>query len=220
MIRVGLTGGIAAGKSVAGKKFEKMGVKVVDYDVLAREVVAPGTEGLAAVVKIFGEDVLREDGTLNRALVAQHVFLNDDEALERLEEIIHPLVIAEGHRIDAEVGATGAAMIVHSIPLLVEAAGPEAFDCVIVIDAPPEVRAARLIEGRGMSEDEAWGRIDAQIDDEVRLEAADVVFDGSGTEKNLRKQVKAWTKGVLKDGLTHRPNPERAKFLITEDGLG
>jgi len=220
MIRVGLTGGIAAGKSVAGDRFAELGITVVDYDQLAREVVAPGTPGLARVVEVFGTQVLFPDGTLDRAEVGRRVFSDgDEEALDRLEGIIHPLVIAEGQRLDGVAEANGEWMFVHSIPLLVEAAGPEAFDVVIVIDAPVEVRVARLVEARAMSEAEAWGRIDAQSDDEVRLAAADVVFDGSGTPDNLRRQVDEWVAGVKRDGLSYRPNPERAKFLVTEDGI-
>ncbi|MCL2735262.1 MAG: dephospho-CoA kinase [Propionibacteriaceae bacterium] len=218
MIRVGLTGGIAAGKSVAGNRFADLGLTVVDYDQLARDVVAPGTPGLAMVVEAFGDQVLNDDGTLNRGKVAQKVFF-DSDALDRLEEIIHPLVIAEGQRLDLEAEARGEAIFVHSIPLLVEAAGPEVFDVVIVVDAPTDVRASRLIDGRGMAPEEAWGRIDAQIDDEVRLGSADVVFDGSGTAENLCRQVDAWVADVTRNGLEFRPNEERAAFLITEDGL-
>jgi dephospho-CoA kinase len=175
---------------------------------------------LAAVIDAFGDQVLAPDGTLNRSLLAQKVFLGDaDEARDRLEEIVHPLVIAEGQRLDLEAEARGERMVVHAIPLLVEAAGPEIFDTVIVVDAPPEVRARRLVEGRGMSEDEAWGRIDAQIDDDVRIQAADEVFDGSGTEENLRNQVRAWVEDVLANGLEYRPNAERTKYLVTEDRM-
>ena len=220
MIRVGLTGGIAAGKSVASREFTQLGITVLDYDQLARDVVEPGTSGLEAVVDAFGDQVLSPDGTLNRSLLAQKVFLGDaDEARDRLEEILHPLVIAEGQRLDLEAEARGEQMVVHAIPLLVEAAGPEVFDTVIVVDAPPEIRAKRLIEGRSMSEDEAWGRIDAQIDDTVRLDAADEVFDGSGTEENLRRQVREWVDDVLANGLAYRPNAERTKYLVTEDGM-
>ena len=220
MIRVGLTGGIAAGKSVASRCFTEMGITVLDYDLLAREVVEPGTPGLAAVTEAFGSEILSPDGTLNRSALAHKVFLgDDDEPRDRLEEIIHPLVIAEGQRLDVEAEGRGERMVVHAIPLLVEAAGPEIFDTVIVVDAPPEIRAKRLIEGRGMSEDEAWGRIDAQIDDDVRLQAADEVFDGSGTEENLRSQVRAWAEDVLANGLEYRPNAERTKYLVTEDGM-
>ena len=216
MERVGLTGGIAAGKSVATRHFQELGITVLDYDQLARAVVEPGTPGLAAVVAAFGDEVLTEDGRLNRSLLAHKVF-GDDEARERLEEIVHPLVIAESSRLDSLAEAAGERIVVHDIPLLVEVAGPDPFDAVIVIDAPPEVRAARLINGRGWTEEEAWGRIDAQIDDEVRREAADVVFDGSGTEENLCRQIDEWVADVTRRGLHYRPQTERTKFLVTED---
>ena len=216
MIRVGMTGGIAAGKTVAGARFEELGIPVVDYDKLSRQVVEPGTAGLAAVVAAFGPKVLAADGTMDRSVVG-HIVFADDEARERLEEIIHPLVIAIGQELETQATARGEFMIVHSVPLLVEVAGPEVFDVVIVIDAPPEVRVARLVAGRGMTEEDAWARIDAQTDDDIRLAVADVVFDGSGTVDNLRAQVDAWVEDVRANGLGYRPNPERSKFLITED---
>jgi len=218
MIRVGLTGGIAAGKSVAAAQFEELGIPVIDYDELSHAAVAPGTPGLALVTQTFGEGVLAPDGTLDRALLAQSVF-TDEEARERLEAIVHPLVIARAQELDAEAEAAGHKIIVHSIPLLVEVAGPEVFDAVIVIDAPADVRVARLVTGRGMTEDAAQARIDAQIDDDIRCAAADVIFDGSGTVENLRSQVDDWATDVLHNGLDFRPNPERSKFLVTEDAL-
>ena len=218
MIRVGLTGGIAAGKTVAAARFQELGIPVIDYDVLSHEAVALGTPGLALVIEAFGTGVLAPDGTLDRARLAHSVF-TDEEARERLEEIVHPLVIARAQDLDAEAAARGEKLIVHCIPLLVEVAGPEVFDAVIVVDAPEELRVARLVTGRGMTEAEAQARIDAQIDDDIRLEAADVVFDGSGTADNLRRQVDEWARDVLHNGLDFRPNPERSKFLVTEDGL-
>ena len=218
MIRVGLTGGIAAGKSVAGSRLVELGITVVDYDQLARDVVVPGSPGYLGVVEHFGSAILAEDATIDRAALAAAVF-GDDEALDHLEGIIHPLVIAEGQHLDDLAEARGEAIMVHSIPLLVEAAGPEVFDTVIVIDAPAEVRVERLVSGRQMTEEEAWARIDAQSDDDVRLEAADVVWDGSGTEENLRRQVDEWVEDVRSNGLAFRPNAERTTFLVTEDGV-
>ncbi|MDR0849472.1 MAG: dephospho-CoA kinase [Propionibacteriaceae bacterium] len=197
MLRVGLTGGIAAGKSVASARFVELGIMVVDYDTLAHDVVAPGTPGLAAVVQAFGRRVLARDGSLNRAVLGEHVF-GDDEARDKLEDIIHPLVIKQGYRLDGEAARRGETMVIHDIPLLVEAAGPEAFDVVIVVDAPAELRAERLVNERGMSEEEAWDRIRAQADDDVRRDAADVVFDGSGTVENLRRQVDEWVESLAK----------------------
>ncbi|MDR0783267.1 MAG: dephospho-CoA kinase [Propionibacteriaceae bacterium] len=218
MMRIGLTGGIAAGKTVAGTCFTELGITVLDYDQLARDVVVPGTPGHAAVVGAFGAGIVDADGSINRAALAAIVF-PDHDALDRLESIIHPLVIDEGQRLDTEAEARGERLIVHSIPLLVESAGPEAFDVVVVIDAPMELRVERLVAGRKMTEAEAWDRINAQIDDDFRLEAADVVFDGSGSEENLRGQVEAWVTDIRTNGFAFRPNAERTKFLVTEDAV-
>ena len=216
MIRVGLTGGIAAGKSVAGARFTELGIPVVDYDELARDVVEPGTPGLAAIVEAFGPQVLQPDGTLDRVGLGRVVF-GDDEALDRLEQIIHPQVITKGGELDAAAEAKGEKMIVHSIPLLVESVGPEAFDVVIVVDAPKKTRVARLVDSRRLTKEDAKARIKAQTDDDVRLAAADVVFDGSGSVENLRDQVDGWVDDVRRNGVSFRPNPERSKFLVTED---
>jgi len=216
MIRVGLTGGIAAGKSVAGARFAELGIPVVDYDELAHEVVEPGTPGLAAIVDTFGSGVLKPDGTLDRIGLGRVVF-GDGEALDKLERIIHPQVIAQGGALDVAAEARGEKMIVHSIPLLVESVGPEAFDVVIVVDAPKKVRVARLVDSRRLTKEDAKARIKAQTDDDVRLAAADVVFDGSGSVENLRAQVDKWVDEVRCNGVSFRPNPERSKFLVTED---
>lgn len=195
MMRVGLTGGIAAGKSVASVRFKQLGMTVVDYDTLAHDVVAPGTPGFIGVVDAFGPDILADDGSLDRAALAQRVF-GDDEARDKLEDIIHPLVIAEGYRLHDEAVKRNEALVIHDIPLLVEAAGPEAFDVVLVVDAPAELRVERLVAGRGMSEEEAWDRIRAQADDDVRRDAGDVVLDGSGTVENLYRQVDEWVESL------------------------
>ncbi len=217
-MRVGLTGGIASGKSVAGRRFQELGITVLNYDQLAREVVAPGTPGLAAVVEAFGQRALSPDGGLDRAALAETVF-SDDGARSKLESIVHPLVIAEGQRLDLVAEGRGEKLIVHDIPLLVEAVGPEAFDAVIVVDAPPQLRVSRLVEGRGMTEAEAWSRIDAQSDDEVRRAAGDIIFDGSGTVENLHRQVDQWLAEIRRQGFSYRPPNERTAFLVTEDGL-
>jgi len=216
MIRVGLTGGIAAGKSVAGTRFAELGITMIDYDDLAREVVEPGTPGLAAIVQNFGDQVLQPDGTLDRIGLGRLVF-GDDDALDKLEQIIHPQVIERGGQLDADAETRGEKMIVHNIPLLVESVGPEAFDIVIVVDAPVETRVARLVDSGRLTREDAEARIEAQTDDDVRLAAADVVFDGSGSVENLRDQVDNWVEDVRQNGFNFRPNPERSKFLITED---
>lgn len=195
MLRIGLTGGIASGKSVALARFGELGAVTIDHDVLAREAVAPGTVGLDAVVAEFGTDVLRPDGELDRPALGRIVFAADD-ARERLNAILHP----EVRRLAAEREALAAAtapdvVVVHDIPLLVEVGQAERFHVVVVVDAPAELRLGRLVELRGMDAAEARGRIAAQADDAMRRAAADVVLDGTGSEAELRTQVDAlWEK--------------------------
>lgn len=189
MFRVGLTGGIAAGKSVALDRFAELGACVIDSDVLARDAVAPGTVGLAEVVEAFGETVLAPDGTLDRARLGTIVF-SDDAARRRLNAIVHP----EVRRLSAEREALVAArdpraVVVHAIPLLVETGQAESFHLVAVVVAPEDVRVRRLVESRGMSEDEARARIAAQATDDERLAAADVTLDGGGAPDVLRAEV-------------------------------
>lgn len=189
MQRIGLTGGIAAGKSVAARRFIELGAVLIDADALAREVVAPGTLGLEQVVETFGPEVLAGDGSLDRAALAARVF-GDAEARRRLEALLHPQV----RRLAAEREAAAAAVdpdavVVHDIPLLVETGQAETFGMVVVVHAPQEQRVSRLVDGRGMPEAEARARVAAQADDDARLAAADVVLDGTGTDDELRHQV-------------------------------
>ena len=201
MLRIGLTGGIASGKSVALRRFAELGAVVVDHDLLAREAVAPGTVGLDAVVEAFGTEVLTASGELDRAALAQLVF-GDDAARERLNGIVHPEVRRLSAERDAQAGAVDAgAVVVHDIPLLVEIGAEDTFHVVVVVDAPAELRLRRLVDGRAMDEDEARGRLAAQVADDVRRAAADVVLDGTGTEAQLRAQV---------DALWERISAERA----------
>jgi len=189
MQRIGLTGGIAAGKSVVLRRLAELGAVVVDHDLLAREAVAPGTVGLDRIVEAFGEEVLDADGGLDRAALAARVF-GDEEARARLNAIVHPEVRRLSAERDALAGAADeGAVVVHDIPLLVEVGLADSFHLVVVVDAPVELRLRRLVEGRGLSEEEARARIAAQADDESRLAVADLVLDGSGTEAQLRAQV-------------------------------
>ena len=179
MFRIGLTGGIAAGKSVALARFAELGAVVVDYDVLSRDAVAPGTVGLDEVVEAFGPGVLDADGALDRAALGRVVF-GDDAARERLNAIVHPEVRRLAAEHEAAAGAADPrAVVVHDIPLLVETGDPARFHCVVVVHTPADVRVARLVEGRGLSEDEA----------RARLAASDVTLDGSGSPDALREQV-------------------------------
>ena len=189
MQRIGLTGGIAAGKSVAARRFDELGAVVVDADVLAREAVAPGTAGLSEVVAAFGPAVVDESGALDRAALARIVF-SDPEARARLDAIVHPVV----RRLAAEREAAAAALdagavVVQDIPLLVETGQADDFHVVVVVHAPAVLRVERLVRLRGMARADAEARVAAQARDEDRLAVADVVLDGSGTDVDLRAQV-------------------------------
>jgi dephospho-CoA kinase len=189
MFRIGLTGGIAAGKSVAAKRLTELGALVIDHDVLAREAVAPGSVGLAEVVEAFGDGVLAADGSLDRPGLGALVFA-DAAALSRLNGIVHP----EVRRLSAEREAKAAAadpgaVVVHDIPLLVETGQADHFHLLVVVHTPAEQRVRRLVEGRGLSEDAARSRLASQATDDERLAAADVTLDGSGSEDDLRAQV-------------------------------
>jgi dephospho-CoA kinase len=158
---------------------------VIDSDVLAREVVARGTEGLAEVVANFG-DVLTAEGELDRPAVGRIVF-GDEEARRKLEGIIHPRVRARAAEIEA--GAPDDAVVVHDIPLLVETGQADKFDLVLVVDVPPEVQLERLTGERGMADEEAKARIASQSSREERLAVADLVVENSGSLENLDRRV-------------------------------
>lgn len=191
MLTLAVTGGIGAGKSTVSSILAEFGAVVVDSDRLAREVVAPGTPGLAAVAAAFGPGVVRPDGELDRAALAAIVFdpLDGGEARAQLESITHPLVRAEFHRRRAEaVRRDPEAVVVNDIPLLRTHAEADAFDLVIVVVAPEQVRVERLIE-RGLSAREARARIAAQISDSERVALADIVIHNDGGPDDLRAQV-------------------------------
>ncbi|MBD3779269.1 MAG: dephospho-CoA kinase [Micrococcales bacterium] len=191
MQRIGLTGGIAAGKSVAATRLEQRGAVVIDYDVLAREAVAPGTPGLAEVVEAFGDGVLAPDGTLDRPALATVVFA-DPGARERLNAVVHPVVRRlAAEREAAAAAADAGAVVVHDIPLLVESGYAGSFHLVVLVQAPALLRAERLVRTRGMDRAEAERRIAAQATDAEREAAADVVLDGSGAPADLEAQVDA-----------------------------
>ncbi|GIG54492.1 dephospho-CoA kinase [Demequina activiva] len=187
MLRIALTGGIAAGKSTASARFGELGATVVDHDILARRAVEPGSAGLVEIVRAFGDRAVR-DGALDRAALAAIVF-HDPAARAQLDAIVHPYVFAMARAADKQARADGAQVVVHDIPLLVEAGGGEDYDLVVTIAAPEEVRVARMVESRGMSRDDALARIRSQASDAERSAAADTVLDGSGTAEALRAQV-------------------------------
>ena len=188
VLRVGLTGGIAAGKSVVARRLAELGVTVIDHDLLAREAVEPGSPALAAIVATFGAGVLTGSGSLDRAALAERVFA-DDGARERLNGIVHPRVLESSRSAEAAAIRAGAPIVVHDIPLLVETGQTGDFDEVLVVDAPAAVREDRLRDGRGMTAEAARARLAAQATDEQRRSAADRVLDGSGSVAGLEAQV-------------------------------
>jgi dephospho-CoA kinase len=185
-VMVGLTGGIGAGKSAVAARLAELGAVIVDADVLAREVVAPGTEGLGEIVATFGDAVLDADGALDRPALGRIVF-DDPDARRRLEAIIHPRVRARTAEIVAAAPAD--AVVVNDVPLLVETGIERGFALVIVVLAEESTRIARLTGDRGMTEADARGRIAAQATDAQRRAAADVVITNDGTLDALRAQV-------------------------------
>jgi dephospho-CoA kinase len=201
-LRVGLTGGIASGKSTVAKLLASFGAILIDSDVLAREVVEPGTDGLREVVAAFGADVLAADGSLDRAKLGALVF-NDTTARRRLESIIHPRVRARASEFAA--AAPAAAVVVQDIPLLAETGQAGRFDAVVVVDAPEEVQLARLAE-RGLSSEDAKARIAAQATREERRAIADHVIDNSGDLESLERQVRSvWDQLTAQLGRADRP---------------
>ena len=185
---MGLTGGIASGKSAVSSILRDLGAVIIDADALAREVVAKGTPGLDAVVAEFGADLLGPDGELDRPKMGALVFA-DEDARRRLEAIVHPLVF---ERIVAlEEGAPEDAVVVHDIPLLAESGRADTFDAVIVVDAPQDVQIERMVRDRGWSEAEARARIAAQADPDERRAIATHLIDNTGTLADLRGRVEA-----------------------------
>ncbi|MBS9537163.1 dephospho-CoA kinase [Micrococcus luteus] len=172
-VHVGLTGGIAAGKSAVARVLQERGALLVDSDALARLVLEKGTDGLAAVQDEFGDRVIAADGGLDRVEMARIVF-GDERARQRLNRIVHPRIRAAARRIVAEAGPD--AVVVQDVPLLVETGQADAFDLVIVVEAPLEERLRRMMEDRGMSRADAEARIAAQATDEQRRAVADVVI--------------------------------------------
>jgi dephospho-CoA kinase len=192
MVKVGLTGGIGAGKSAVSALFAELGAVIVDADLIAREVVAPGTEGLAAVVAEFGEGVLAADGSLDRPKLGAVVFA-DPEKLAALNAIVHPLVGRRSAELEAAAGPD--AVVVHDVPLLAENGLAPFYDVVVVVDAADETRVRRLVELRGMSEQDARARMAAQATREARLAVADLVIDNDRPLERLAPQVReVWAK--------------------------
>jgi dephospho-CoA kinase len=189
VLTVGLTGGIGSGKSAAAQRLAALGAVVVDSDAIAREVVAPGTGGLRAVVDCFGADILAPDGSLDRERLGAQVFA-DPDARGRLNAIVHPLVRQQtAARFAAAAQADPDAVVVNDVPLLVEGGLAHLYDVVLVVDVPVETQLERLTGARGMSPADAQARIAAQASREERLIAADHVIDNRGDLEDLDREV-------------------------------
>jgi len=193
-----LTGGIGSGKSEVARRFAALGADVVDADRIAREVVEPGTPGLAEVVEAFGERVLEEDGTLDRDTLGAVVF-GDDEARRRLNAILHPLIGARAAELIGEAERRNPdAVVIQDIPLLVEGGLADRYDTVVVVDVPPEVQLDRLVGRRGMSEPAARARMASQATREQRLAVATHVIDNAGSLDELDGRVREVWQDLLR----------------------
>ncbi|MDP9948604.1 MULTISPECIES: dephospho-CoA kinase [Streptomyces] len=188
MLKVGLTGGIGAGKSEVSRLLVERGAVLIDSDRIAREVVEPGTPGLAAVVEEFGPDILTAEGTLDRPALGALVFA-DDQRRAALNAIVHPLVGARAAEL--ERAAPEDAVVVHDVPLLTENGLAPLYDLVVVVDASAETQLDRLVTLRGMTESDARARMAAQATREERRAVADLVVDNDGTHEALVEQVDA-----------------------------
>lgn len=201
-LRVGLTGGIASGKSVVSAALRRHGAIVIDNDLLARQVVEPGTPGLAALTHRFGRGVIDSHGALDRKRLGEIVFA-DPSALADLDDIVHPLVRQASAVIEDRAPAQ--AVVVHDIPLLVESGQAHDFDLLVVVDVPVDLQLDRLVERDGLDLTRASSRIDAQASRQARLAVADVVIDNSGSKQNTLDQVDALWRRLSGGTVGHRP---------------
>ena len=200
MLNIGLTGNIASGKSTVVELFRRWGAAIIDADQLAREAQAPGTEVLAAIVRRFGGDVLTSDGALDRAALRSKV-MGDDQALGALNGIVHPAVQRRRAQLLDEARARGERIVINDIPLLFEALDPKDFDAVVLVDAPPAVRRARLRLLRGLTNAEADAMIAAQMPSDRKRGKSQYVIDNDGSKEALEQKAKA-----VFDELTKRAN--------------
>ncbi|MET8553477.1 dephospho-CoA kinase [Streptomyces sp. NPDC004959] len=187
VLSVGLTGGIGAGKSEVSRLLASYGAVLIDSDRIAREVVEPGTEGLAAIVAAFGTEILAPDGSLDRPRLGALVFA-DEERRRTLNGIVHPLVRDRSAALQA--AAPPGSVVVNDVPLLVESGLQSLYDLVLVVDASPATQLSRLTGDRGMSEADARARMAAQATREQRLAAADLVIPNDGTREELAERVR------------------------------
>ncbi len=186
-MRVGLTGGVASGKSTVAAELDALGATVIDADQLAKEVVARGTPGLEAVVEAFGSEILTPEGDLDRPAMGRVVF-GDEEQRRRLEGIVHPLVFER--YAELEEAARPGDVVVHDIPLLVESGRAAEFDAVLVVEVPEHVQVERMTDERGWTEDDARSRIAAQATREQRRAVATYLIENTGTPEDLRRRVR------------------------------
>ncbi|NEE21657.1 dephospho-CoA kinase [Streptomyces sp. SID7499] len=203
MLKVGLTGGIGAGKSEVSRLLVACGAVLIDADRIAREVVAPGTPGLASVVEAFGEEILAADGSLDRPRLGAIVF-SDAEKLSTLNSIVHPLVGARSREL--EEAAAEDAVVLHDVPLLTENGLAPLYDLVIVVDAAPETQLDRLVRLRGMTEEDARARMAAQATREQRREIADIVIDNDVPLEELEQRVKDVWAELVRRSQASRPS--------------
>ena len=220
MMRIAVTGGIAAGKSTVVNHLRSLGAFVIDYDVLARKVVEPGSVVLRKIVGIFGEDAVLNDGSLNREFIAEHIFgddVNHKQALSKIESLIHPAIYDLAKTLESEYRseyrnecdrkiskedccerASLSSVIVHDIPLLAQVIDsiPFSFDYIITVEAPKDVRIARMISERKMSQNQAQQRINNQVEEIERKKIADFVVDSTKPMevmlKSVDSKIKTW----------------------------
>jgi dephospho-CoA kinase len=192
MLRVGLTGNIASGKSAVAETWRGLGAHVIDADALARQAVAPGSEALRRIVRRFGAGVLRADGSLDRAALRAIVF-NDADRRDALERILHPEIARLRAAEEEKLALAGAAIVVHEIPLLFETGLDGEFDLVVLVDAPEHVRLRRIVAARGVDEQEAKRMMAAQQPAAPKRARAAIVIDNDGTLEQLRaRAAEAW----------------------------
>ena len=188
MTIIGITGGIGSGKSTATAILKEKGAFIIDADLIAREIVEPGQPALAELAAEFGEDIVNDSGVLRRRVLAQRAFV-DKERTERLNAITHPRIAERTRELFAEAAESGAEVIVHDSALLIELGLDRAVDITAVVSAPEELRLQRLVDKRGLDEQDARHRIARQMGEQERCAAADVVVDNSGTIDELAAQV-------------------------------